>query len=219
MKQAITYERFSPRPDADTSLSCEKQLEKNIAYCKLKEYSVVNSFPDKDVSGGILNRPKLQEAIDSLKPGMILVVASGDRLARDMLVELTIINQVEAKGCTVEYADGSPTRSTPEGNLFRNILAAFSQYERERIQRNTKSGLAKKKNNGQHLGRAPIGWRYNKETKCLEGNHNEMALIAKIKSMSHFSSTEIADYMNRHGYSLRGKPWSARTIRKILANN
>lgn len=222
MKQAIIYTRFSPRPDADTSKSCEKQEERCRAYCTRQNYAVIGVFHDKNVSGKTLCRPGLKEAIEALKPGMILVCDTGDRLARDMLIELTIVAQVEAAECAIEYADGSATRSTPEGKLFRGILSAFAQYERERFAARTKAGLAKKKANGQWLGRAPVGCGYDKKQKKLVEHYDEKKTIEFIKTMKErypqLNSKEITDFVNSERPPLRGKPWSIRTIRKILAS-
>lgn len=218
-KSAIIYTRFSPRPDAESTQSCEKQEERCRAYCERHGYRAVKVCPDKDISGGIIERPKLREAIDALQPGWILVVDAGDRLARDMLVELTIHAEVERAECAIEYADGSPTRSTPEGSLFRNMLAAFAQYERERIKLRTKRGLAKKRANGQHLGKAPIGYRYDKKSKKLVKHPGEQGAIRSAQQLDDLdmSSIEIARQLTVEYGTCRGRPWSARTVRKILA--
>lgn len=218
MTQAIIYTRFSPRPDADECKSCEKQEDRCREYCQRKEYTVADAFADKDVSGKALNRPGLGAALEALVPGMVFVVDSSDRLARDMLVNLTIRYQVERAGCQIEYADGSPVSNTPEGELFANILAAFAAYERARFARRTKAGLAKKKARGEWLGRVPIGWRIEKETKRLVRNEDEQAAIAWAVELSKWglSSDQIAPMLTADAGSCRGKPWKGRTVRKLL---
>lgn len=216
MKQAIIYARFSPRPDADKSKSCENQIDRCKKYCISKGYEIFLIFEDKGVSGAVLYRNGLSEAINSLKEGMVFIVDTADRLARDMLVELTIVSQIHNAGCSVEYADGTPMRTTKEGRLYRNMLAAFAQFQRESISENTIRGLEKKRENGEWQGRPPIGYDYDKESKVLIENESEQEDLKLIKSMSHLKSQDIAKHLNiRHRY-LRGKHWSARTIRKIL---
>ncbi len=221
MKQAIIYTRFSPRPDSEDSNSNEKQEVRCRAYCDRKEYKITRWCFDRAVSGKVLDRPGLTAAILELEPGWVLVVDTRDRLARDMLVSLTIHQQVKEKGATIEIADGSPSRETPEGNLMANILDAFAQYERERFARRTKAGLAKKKKEGVWLGKPPIGWQLNKDTKQLEECSREQMVLKTIficrdKCMN---STEITEYLNDMKYLCRGKPWSARTIRKLVAKH
>ena len=218
-RQAIIYTRFSPRPDAETSLSCEKQSERCRIYCNAVGHEVLCEFADKDISGSVLDRPGLNAAIKALQDGMVLVVDTGDRLARDMLVELTIIAQIEAKGATVEYADRSSDRTTKEGRLLRNVLAAFAQYGRETIQENTKRGLKRKREAGEWQGKPPVGYVYDKATKRLMEHTGEQLVIAVVRTMGHFSVCEIRDYINRHYDNFRGKLWSEKTIRKILKNS
>jgi DNA invertase Pin-like site-specific DNA recombinase len=218
-KRAIIYTRFSPRPDAETSQSCEKQEERCRAYCERMGYQVMGVCADKDITGGILDRPKLRKAIQFLRPGWVLVIDAGDRLARDMLVELTIHAEVERAECAIEYADGSPTRSTPEGNLFRNMMGAFAQYERERVVLRTKRGLKKKRDNGEWQGKPPIGYQYDKRSKTLIEHPGEQIALAYLRQLpDEMNSVTKAKWVtSKHG-PIRGKPWSARTVRKILAS-
>lgn len=220
-KRAIIYTRFSPRPNADECKSNEKQMERCVAYCLRKNYSWVSgSFEDRKVSGGVLNRPGLQAALAALEPGMILVVDSSDRLARDLLVNLTIRLQVKEAGVTIEYADGSPTSTTPEGELVEDILAAVASFGRKCIQRNTKRGLEKKRKNGERTtGKIPIGWMKDpKDPKRLVVCHKERYGIFEACRLSGqgSSSSQIAEELNASAGMCRGKPWSPRTIRKLI---
>ena len=174
---------------------------------------------DDAVSGSSLPRKGLQSALNHLEKGMILVVDRNDRLARDMLVALTIHNEVEKLGCTIEFADGSPLRSTPEGKLFSNILSAFAQFEREKFALRTKAGMARKKAAGVWCGRPPIGWVKIKDKDELQSHPEEQGAIAfahYLRDLGDNSET-IARKLTEHHYPCRGKPWSARTIRRILA--
>ncbi|KKM73496.1 hypothetical protein LCGC14_1409920 [marine sediment metagenome] len=218
---AIIYTRFSPRPNATECTSCEKQEERCKAYCASKKYTWTHAFLDRKVSGSILNRPGLQAALAALKPGMVLVVDSSDRLARDMLVNLTIRHEVEKAGATIEYADGSPTESTPEGVLFQNILAAFAAYERDRIRLRTKNGLAKKRKNGERTtGKIPIGWRLDPENekRLIVDRRERKAIISACEMHANgYSSGNIAHSLDiLYDMGCRGKPWSPRTIRKLI---
>ncbi len=219
--QAIIYCRFSPRPNAAECTSNEKQLERCAKYCNDRDWSWRSiSFQDRKVSGSVLNRPGLQAALAALKPGMVLVVDSSDRLARDMLVNLTIRHMVKEAGATIEYADGSPTSVTPEGELVEDILAAVSSFQRKCIQRSTKRGLKKKRENGERTtGEIPIGWKKAKDPKKLvvcEKERTAIIAICRLKQRGDRSSTEITQYINAWHDPCRGKPWSARTVRKLI---
>lgn len=220
--QAIIYTRFSPRPNAAECTSNEEQEERCKQYCNKKEYTMFpyRSYQDRKVSGSILNRPGLQAALGALEPGMILVVDSSDRLARDMLVNLTIRHRVKEAGATIEYADGSPTSTTPEGELVEDILAAVSSFQRKCIQRNTKRGLARKRKNGERTtGKIPIGWREDpKDLKRLVVCEEEREAIIRIcyGASQGWPSKKIASDLDVQLPYCRGKEWSPRTIRKLI---
>lgn len=222
MKQAIIYTRFSPRPNAKECTSCYNQEIRCFAYCKQKEHEVQGTYGDEGITGGTLDRPQLQAAIAALEPNNVLVVDSGDRLARDMLVNLTIRHQVAEAGATIEYADGSPSTTTPEGELFTNMLAAFAQYERSRISFRTKRGLAKRQANGEFFGKPPVGWmRDPGNSKKLVKCSLEQAAMEEAKCLAEIGRTSehIAEVLTNYYGQFRGKPWSARTVRKIIAES
>ena len=221
LKQAIIYTRFSPRPNAAECDSCEKQYERCQALLDRKEYTNRGRYQDRAVSGGVLNRPGLLAALKGLKPGQVLVVDSSDRLARDMLVNLTIRQQVLDAGATIEYANGSPSEDTPEGKLLTNILAAFSAFERDRIRLRTKQGLDKKRKNGERTtGKVPIGWMLDpndlKRLVVCKQERNAILRMVRMSMTLNATSTEIANWLNNCCSHCRGKPWSARTIRKLI---
>ena len=219
MKQAIIYCRFSPRPDANDCKSNEGQVERCRLFCDKMGYEVFKVCEDRNLSGGIRNRPALNDAIASLVKGMVLVVDRSDRLARDMLILLTIHHQLEIIGCTVEFADGSPMRTSPESKLYSNILGAFAQYEKEKFSLRTKRGLAKKREAGQWLGKPPVGFRLDHETKQLVEDEHEQEAIGHALYLNDLcvKSIEIANQLDMRYGPFRGKPWSARTVRKIIS--
>ena len=220
VKQAIIYCRFSPRPNADECKSNEKQEDRCRTYCAMKGHIASGAYHDYAISGKVQERPGLTAALNRIQSDEILVVDTSDRLARDMLVALTIRYEIEKRGATIEFADGSPLTDTPEGELFQNILAAFAAYERERFARRTKAGLAKKKARGEHLGRLPVGWRVDKASKQLVHDEIEQRAIAKAILLStnlELPSAKIAQELTDEFGPYRGRPWSARTVRKILS--
>lgn len=222
MTKAIIYTRFSPRPNAKECDSCEKQHQRCLNYIYEKGYVSILYCEDPDTTGGILEREGLSNAIKAIKesgdPDTVLVVDSGDRLARDMLVNLTIRHMVEEAGGRIEYADGSPTDTTPEGELFVNILAAFAQYERSRIRYRTSRGLKRRQANGEWFGRPPIGYMLNPDDrKQLIANENERKLVTCIKNLNRkgYSAHDIA-YAVLYEETFRGKPLTDRKVRHII---
>lgn len=219
---AFVYCRFSPRPNAAECDSIEKQEERCLAYCRKKRYTYCGTYSDPDTSGGVLDRPGLSRAIQEIKEGpsgTVLVVDSVNRLARDMLVSLTIRHEVEKAGGRIEFADGTPVADTPEGRLFSNILSAFAAYERDRIRFATSRGIKRRQANGEWFGRPPVGWmRDPEDSKRLVPNPIEQCAVYEIlEASATLTSQQIAECLNGKGDRFRGRPWSGRTIRRILA--
>ncbi len=218
-KHAIIYTRFSPRPNAKECDSCEKQLERCTLYCKNKGYNIFAAREDKDISGKYLLRPGLQDIFQLyLKPGMVLVVDSHDRLARDTLVALAINKQVTELGCTIEFADGTPGWNNADDKLISDILSAVASHQRSKIAEKTKAGLARKKANGEWIGRPPYGYNKNKDRNTLERNNIEQDRISYICDMWKCgrSFVYIKNYLQNMIGNCRKKPWTVRMIRTIL---
>jgi len=220
MTAAVIYTRFSPRPNSQECDSCEKQEERCRAYCRHWGYdpcAVV--FNERNASGGTLDRPCLRAAIDSLQQGDVLVVDSVDRLARDMLVTLTIRHEVERAGGRIEYANGTPVNETPEGRLFSNILAAFAAYERDRVRYATSRGMKRRQANGEWFGKPPVGFQLDPgcSTKLIECP-DEIAALAVARTLKEKGLTwlSIEEYLNVNWQPFRGGRWKADTIRKAL---
>lgn len=220
MTKAIVYTRFSPRPGADECESCEKQAVRCQEYARRMGYACAGEpFADKSVSGGELNRPALEEALEALNEGDVLIVDCHDRLARDMLVHVTIKARVAAKGARIEFASGAPVDTTPEGELLSNILAAFAAYERSRVRHATSRGLRRRQANGEKFGQPPAGWQRDPDDskKWIENESEQEAIrVAHLLKGKGNSSEKIAEALTRRFGPFRGRAWSERTIRRIL---
>jgi len=137
-----------------------------------------------------------------------------------MLVTLTIRHEIERAGGRIEYANGTQINDTPEGKLFGHILAAFAAYERDRVRYATSRGMKRRQANGEWFGKPPIGWMRDPENskKLIECQEEQRDLRAiDLLWKQRYTSAEIVIWLDRDGRSFRGKPWSARTVRKIIA--
>ncbi len=91
-------------------------------------------------------RPVLREALDYVREGDTLVVASIDRLARSLRDMLTIMEELERKGVTVEFRSQGLTIRPNGGDLttrlILHIITAVAQSEREMIRERQAEGIA-----------------------------------------------------------------------------
>ena len=139
--RCIIYTRFSPRPDAATSDSCEVQA----AYCEefavKKGWTVARVFNDPDRSGADEYREVLWNAIEEIRKGDVLLVYKRDRLARNVYLSESILRAVSKRGGTIQSVAGDVDGDGPEQTLIRQIVAAMAEYERKLISKRTSYAL------------------------------------------------------------------------------
>jgi DNA invertase Pin-like site-specific DNA recombinase len=99
------------------------------------------------------NRPRLQAAIDSLRPGDTFAVTALDRLARSLLDLQELAGRITTAGASLQFGSMTYTPSDPIGVMFFQILGAFAEFERNLISARTKDGLERAKAAGKMRGR------------------------------------------------------------------
>lgn len=143
-------------------LGPEAQAAACQQYANRLGMTVVETFRDIGVSGAapLHECPGLQSAVDSLKAldAGVLLVAKRDRLARDVMKVGMVTQRVESAGAIVVSADGVPESNEPTAVLMRQIIDAFSQFERSLIISRTTAALATKKVKGEVTGNIPLGF-------------------------------------------------------------
>ncbi len=111
-----------------------------------------NIFSDV-VSGVSKNRDGLNQALEYLKDGDILVVWKLDRLGRSLVHLISIITLLKERNIAfISLTEGMDT-TTASGELFFHIFGALAQFERNLIQQRVKAGLESAKNMGRIGGR------------------------------------------------------------------
>lgn len=102
---------------------------------------------------------RIDELLDRLNNGDVLLVAELSRLGRNMFEVINIINRLTESGVEVVFVR-QPELSTagPHRKLLLAIYSYFAEAEREFISMRTKQGLAAARASGKKLGR-PKGSR------------------------------------------------------------
>lgn len=161
MKQAIIYTRFSPRPDVDTSMSCEFQEQKCREYCKLYDIDVLAVYYDKNISGKRAdNRPGLQNAmVHVCKERGVLVVYSLARFARSTKDAIVMSETLKKNNADLAMVTENIDTSTPFGRFYYVVAAAFGQLERETTAERTSVALKHRQDKGFRVSRrTPYGY-------------------------------------------------------------
>lgn len=114
---------------------------------------------EEKITGAKRDRPALKEMIEWAREGDEVVVHSLDRLARDLRDLQSIVQELNDKGVTVEFAQEklrfSPGSEDPLSRLQFQMMGAFAEFERNIIRKRQAEGIARAKAKGVYKGRKP----------------------------------------------------------------
>ncbi|SDZ06415.1 recombinase family protein [Herbiconiux ginsengi] len=112
-------------------------------------------FSDK-LTGKNAARPGLIDAKKFLRAGDTLLVYSTDRLGRSMTDVVTIVTELGERGVEFKSLTEPFDTTTPGGELFFHICAAFAQMNGRIISDRTRAGLAAARARGRAGGRPTV---------------------------------------------------------------
>jgi site-specific DNA recombinase len=134
MRTAI-YARVSTERQT-LAQTIEQQMERLTAHVHAQGETLraEDIFRDDGYSGATLNRPGLDRLRDRVKEAMLdrVVIASPDRLARNYVHQMVLLEEFEQAGCRVEFLD-QPLGQDPQDHLLVQIRGAVAEYERTLI--------------------------------------------------------------------------------------
>lgn len=143
-KMLIGYARVSTE---------EQKLELQLD--GLKEVGCEKIFTDV-ASGAYTERIGLNEVLNFLRDGDVLVVWKLDRLGRTLKQLIEIINQLSEKNIGFLSLHEKIDTTTSGGKLIFHIFAALAEFERDIIRERTNAGLKAARIRGKLGGRPKI---------------------------------------------------------------
>lgn len=148
MSKLVGYARVSTYDqNLDLQLDALKQ-----AGCDKK-----NIFIDK-MSGAKSDRPGLNNCLEKLNSGDVLIVWRLDRLGRSMTHLVSLVETLKEKSVGFKsLCDGAIDTTTASGELIFNVFSSMAQFERRLIQERTQAGLAAARARGRMGGRPRVG--------------------------------------------------------------
>jgi len=128
MRVAI-YVRVSTQRQAQTQ-TIEQQLERLQAYIISKGWTLEteNIYRDDGYSGAKLNRPGLDRLRDraALAEFDLVLITAPDRLARNYVHQMLVIEEWGRRGVSVEFLD-RPMSDDPHDQLLLQIRGAVAE--------------------------------------------------------------------------------------------
>ena len=103
----------------------------------------------------VKERPVLQQVMEILRKGDILVIWKLDRLARSLKQLIFLLDELKNRGIELWSVSDCINTTTIQSLLYTQIIGAFAQFERELMIERTKAGLEDAKRRGVILGRRP----------------------------------------------------------------
>ncbi|MFD8492379.1 recombinase family protein [Amycolatopsis sp. NPDC059657] len=243
---ALCYVRQSHFTDESTSK--EVQTRDTHRWCNAYELPIVETVDDLHVSGDLepYKRAGLKVWLTDAppKPWKTLVVPKLDRLVRNVMDALTLLDWLRARGkrliCIAEGIDSSNSMS----EFMITLIAAFARMERERMQERFRSARAMLKDAGRwggegHLyGTMPVeipggGWILGLDPYAVKILHTLSKQARKGDGLSvmceWLTSNKVVTPRNRQAQlaaerrgedastvELKEYEWSPSTVRRVL---
>ncbi len=230
MRIAI-YVRVSTQRQAQTQ-TIEQQLERLQAHVQSQGWELLdeNIFRDDGVSGATLNRSGLDQLRDKAKAGELdrMLLTAPDRLARNYVHQMVLLEELEHAGCSVEFLD-RPMSRDPHDQLLLQIRGAVAEYERTLIAERMRRGRQRKLQAGALLPwtHVPYGYRVNpdrpRDPAGVQRDEAEAAILQEMFAWYLEDQASLAG-LTRHLQALeipspRGlRRWNQATVRGILTN-
>ena len=121
----------------------------------MNELGVEKIYIDK-ASGKDTARRELQNMLEFVLEGDVVIIESYSRLARSTKDLLNIVETLKEKGVEFISQKEAIDTTTPAGRLILTIFAGLYQFERECILERQTEGIREARKAGKYKGRTPI---------------------------------------------------------------
>src|SRR6266540_2706513 len=187
-------------------------------------------YRDDGYSGAKLNRPGLDRLRDhaAFAAFELLLITAPDRLARNYVHQMLLIDELAQRGCQVMFLD-RPMSDDPHDQLLLQIRGAVAEYERTLIAERMRRGRQAKIRSGQLLpwSRVPYGYRAHPErsrdARLLTIDPVQAAIVQEL--FQTYADGGVSLYQLALGLTRREvrsptgmAHWTANTVRLILLN-
>lgn len=201
---AFAYLRVSGKGQVDGD-GFARQLAAIEAYAKVNGLRLAKVFREEGVSGTkeLDNRPALQQLLAAVasRNVSVVLIEKLDRLARDLMIQETILRDLQRRGVTlVSTMEPDLCSDDPSRKLVRQIMGCIAEYEKSMIV--SKLAGARKRmraRTGVCEGRKPYGER--------KGERRVIDRILALRAAGEAMDT-IAETLNNEGLRPRsGRQW------------
>ena len=213
--QAVTYLRVSSVGQVDGD-GLTRQREAVSDYARRQGIEIVGEFRDEGVSGATDHADR--EGFSNLLARIagncvrVVLVERADRVARDLLVQETMLLAMRRMGVKViDVSSGQDLNdeTDPSRVLIRQVLGAVAQWDKGcLVAKLRKARIRKRAATGRCEGRKPFG--------SLDSERAALARMSEL-SASGASLRRIAETLDAEGFKTRqGGRWSFGSVARIV---
>jgi DNA invertase Pin-like site-specific DNA recombinase len=213
MKPAFGYVRVSGKGQLHGD-GFQRQKLAIEAYAAKHSLRIVKIFYEKAVPGAteLDNRPALGELLEALAANgtKIVLIERLDRLARDLMVQETILGDLRKRGFElVSVHEPDLCSNDPSRVMMRQIFGAIAQYDKAMIVAKLRGARDRKRAaTGRCEGR-PFYGHY-------DGEQNVIARMRELRATG-LTYDRVAERMNAEGLPTRSRGrWHAMMVHRVL---
>ena len=219
-KKCGLYMRVSTEDQAREGFSLPEQKERLEAYCKFKDYEIVDYYEDAGISAKTGNyRPEFERLKEDIKAKKINTVISLklDRFTRSIYDWEEFITFLEENDAYIGCVNDDINTTTANGKMVSRLLVSVSQNEIERTSERTKIGLAGAIKQGHIPHIAPLGYKHENKTLVIDYSTKDVAYRIFDLCYNGYSYKKISNIFNEE--KVLGKDnWRDSTIQNIIQN-
>lgn len=169
--ECVAYIRVSTERQAEEGYGLESQKRDIDEYCRKHQLIIKEYYVDAGLSGMEMSkRVELQRLISDMAKIDVIVVYKLDRLARDTVDALYMIEKIfTPKGICVESVHDFARYVTPQDKFQTQVMAAVAEYDRNTMMLRMRGGMLERVKRGFWMGggNLPFCYSYDKELGIL----------------------------------------------------
>ncbi|PCJ83689.1 MAG: resolvase [Thiotrichaceae bacterium] len=177
------YVRVSTKQQSEDGLSLDAQQRILEGYAMMQGLNIDKIFVERAVSGwkSFDTRPQGKQLADRLTKGDVILCSKLDRMFRSARDALTVSDDLKKQGISLHLMDlGGDVTGNGVSKVFFTIVAAFAEFERDRIAERISDVKANERKKGRFLGGArPFGYQIDNDGNLI-ADENEQSLISRV---------------------------------------
>ena len=222
---AAIYVRVSTDQQAEKGYSIDTQLVACRQCARELGAATIEEYVDDGYSAEFIERPgltRLRKAVKA-KEFDLVVFYDPDRMARNLLHQLIIAEEIDKSGAELKFVIVNYDQS-PDGRFMFGIRGLLAQLEKEKIKERTMRGKRGKASKGMVISDTkPFSYIYDSNKSTYLINENEANIVKMIFNFivtNKMGTARICKELNARGIpSPRAKKsWIVSSIYRILTN-